>query len=99
MLAGNILEKSGAVSEADLHRNFAHTLPKQHPLRDHLITEDTPVPWTLYLDGQDDGLLRRMEIVEEGARARQPLQFLDRHASCEGAFRALGRVLEVEDLP
>ena len=99
VLAGNILEKSGAVSEADSHRNFAHTLPKHHPLRDHLITEETPVPWTLYLDGQDDGLLRRMEIVEAGARVRQPLQFLDRHASCEGVFRALGRVLEVEDLP
>ena len=39
-------------------------MSKLPDLLDHLITEATPPPWTLYLEGQDNTLFHRVNLVK-----------------------------------
>lgn len=78
MLAGNILEAAGQISEASLHRDFARSLAEETPLYDHLLTTASPLPWSLYLEGQDEGILRRVDVVDEKTSPSQRLESLDR---------------------
>jgi tetratricopeptide (TPR) repeat protein len=78
VLAANILESAGQVPEASAHRRFARNLIEVHPLQDHLLTADSPLPWTLYLAGQDEGILQRLEVMDEETIHPHRLKNLDR---------------------
>ena len=64
LLAAEILGALGDKSEAETHRKYAQKLSKLPDLLDHLITEATPPPWTLYLEGQDNTLFHRVNLVK-----------------------------------
>ena len=64
LLAAEILTTLGQETEAEIHRRYAETLPIRPDLFDHLISENTPPPWTLYLDGQDNTLFHRVNLVK-----------------------------------
>lgn len=96
VLAGNILEDAGQVPEANSHRSYAQTLPEVTPLYDHLITSDSPLPWSLYLDGRDEGLLRRVDVVNERTR---PSPRLENHAQIFEAMEQLRGGRESEVVP
>ena len=61
LLMASLLEIVGDVSEATVHKKKAESLAVSPNLFDHLITEETPPPWTLCLNGEDETVMRRFE--------------------------------------
>ena len=64
LLMAELLETLGNTAEAAIHRQYAGQLPVLPSLHDHLISLESPPPWTLYLEGEDETVLRRLTTIE-----------------------------------
>lgn len=64
LLAAEILAAMGQEKEANTHELYAESLTIRPELFDHMISEATPPPWTLYLEGQDNTLFHRVNLVK-----------------------------------
>ena len=64
LLMAELLETLGNTAEAAIHREYAGQLPALPPLHDHLISLESTPPWTLYLEGEDETVLRRLTTIE-----------------------------------
>jgi len=63
-LMAGLLESLGATREAESHRHYAGQLSGGPSLSDHLITAETPPPWTLSLNKESETVLNRVNIIE-----------------------------------
>ena len=70
-LVAEILQRTGDDKEAEANLAYAATLPKQLPLIDHLILEETSPPWSLQIESGTESVLERFELKNE----REPIVF------------------------
>lgn len=62
LLLADLLDDSDP-NEASIHREYAESLEVVPFLFDHLLTTDNPPPWMLYLNGENDTVMRRFDLV------------------------------------